>query len=58
MKHFEELESIMEKEYANIQQQKESILEEWITVLQESVRAGIPRWRDHAIPWSLLNSVL
>ncbi|KAH7683241.1 SWI/SNF related-matrix-associated actin-dependent regulator of chromatin subfamily C protein [Dioscorea alata] len=58
MKHFEELESIMEKEYADIQQQKESILEEWITVLQESVRAGIPRWRDHAIPWSLLNSVL
>ncbi|KAJ0988792.1 hypothetical protein J5N97_007148 [Dioscorea zingiberensis] len=58
MKHFEELESIMEKEYADIQQQKESILEEWITVLQQSVGAGVQRWRDHAIPWSLLNSVL
>ncbi|XP_058072351.1 SWI/SNF complex subunit SWI3A-like isoform X2 [Magnolia sinica] len=47
IKHFEELESIMEKEYAQIQQLKESIFADGIDVQQQAFRVGIPRYRDH-----------
>lgn len=58
IKHFEELELIMEKEYTHIQQLKESILEDWVSVLRQAFHAGIPRWRDHGFPRSLFNSIL
>ncbi|KAI3953424.1 hypothetical protein MKW92_029090 [Papaver armeniacum] len=39
VKHLEDLELIMEKEYAYIQEQKESIITDWVDVLQ-----GVFRW--------------
>lgn len=56
IKHFKELEFIMEKEYTLIQQMKESILDKWVGVIQQIFQAGIPRWKDHAFPKSLLNN--
>lgn len=57
MKHFDELEAIMEEEYSQIQQLKESILEEWLGILQQaSTRAGIPRWKDNPKPLVNTNS--
>ncbi|KAL6011666.1 hypothetical protein ACLOJK_002114 [Asimina triloba] len=47
MKHFEELESIMEKEFTQIQQIKESVVEDWINVLQRTFSMNIPRNREH-----------
>ncbi|XP_058093098.1 SWI/SNF complex subunit SWI3A-like isoform X2 [Magnolia sinica] len=58
IKHFEELESIMEKEYAQIQQLKESIFADWIDVLEQAFRVGIPRYRDHGFVKSLTSSLL
>ncbi|CAA7400555.1 unnamed protein product [Spirodela intermedia] len=55
MKHFGELESIMEEQYAQIQQLKEDILQEWIDISQRALSAGIPRWKDHGLPKSLPN---
>ncbi|XP_077227778.1 SWITCH/sucrose nonfermenting 3A [Tasmannia lanceolata] len=45
IKHFEELELIMEKEYSEIQKVKESILGDRIDLLQRAFKAGISRWR-------------
>lgn len=56
MKHFQELELIMEKEYAQIQHLKESILEEWVRILQQAFHSGIPRWRDSGLPKFLPNA--
>ncbi|KAJ8471924.1 hypothetical protein OPV22_026267 [Ensete ventricosum] len=50
IKHFEELESVMEHEYTLLQKVKESILEEWVMVLQQAFQAGIPRWSDDGLP--------
>ncbi|CAL9087890.1 unnamed protein product [Musa acuminata var. zebrina] len=50
IKHFEELESMMEHEYTLLQKVKESALEEWVTVLQQAFQAGIPRWSDDELP--------
>lgn len=47
IKHFEELESLMEKEYADMDKFKEFVMSERIDVLQKAVRAGLSRWRDH-----------
>lgn len=56
MKHFEELELIMEKEYLQIQQLKESILEEWVGILKQAARAGIPRWKNNGLPKLVMNT--
>jgi len=47
IKHFDDLELIMEKEYTEIEDLKDSLLAERIEVLQRAVNAGICRWRDH-----------
>ncbi|KAJ7957214.1 SWI/SNF complex subunit SWI3A [Quillaja saponaria] len=46
IKHFEDLELLMEKEYSEIEEQKESLLEERVDVLQRTFSAGISRWKD------------
>ncbi|KAG1331421.1 SWI/SNF complex subunit SWI3A [Cocos nucifera] len=56
IKHFKELEFIMEKEYTLMQQMKESLLDKWVEVIQQIFQAGIPRWKDHAFPKSLWNN--
>ncbi|KAI3843908.1 hypothetical protein MKX03_001758 [Papaver bracteatum] len=58
VKHLEDLELIMEKEYAYIQEQKESIITDWVDVLQGVFRAGIPRWRDRSSVRSFVNNVV
>ncbi|KAF2311549.1 hypothetical protein GH714_024719 [Hevea brasiliensis] len=45
--HFDNLELIMEKEYAQLEDLKESLIEEQINVLQTAITAGMPKWRDH-----------
>ncbi|XP_008796581.2 SWI/SNF complex subunit SWI3A [Phoenix dactylifera] len=55
IKHFKELEFIMEKEYTLIQQMKESLLDKWVEVIQQIFQAGIPRWKDNVFPKSLWN---
>ncbi|KAJ4850119.1 hypothetical protein Tsubulata_000590 [Turnera subulata] len=47
IKHFDDLESIMEKEYAELDELKESLIEERIEVLQRVLGAGISKWRAH-----------
>lgn len=47
-KHFEDLETIMEKEFDEMEELKGSLLAERIGVLQRVVKAGISRWRDHS----------
>lgn len=48
IKHFDDLELIMEKEYAELDELTESLTEERIDVLQRAIRAGISKSRDHA----------
>ncbi|XP_043706911.1 SWI/SNF complex subunit SWI3A [Telopea speciosissima] len=57
IKHFQELELIMDKEYSLIQELKESLIEEWIDVFQKTFNAGISRWRDHATVKSFAGNV-
>ncbi|KAI4343581.1 hypothetical protein L6164_010915 [Bauhinia variegata] len=47
IKHFEDLELLMEKEYAEMEELKHSILTERIDVLQKTFSAGISRWKDY-----------
>ncbi|XP_031403980.1 SWI/SNF complex subunit SWI3A isoform X1 [Punica granatum] len=47
MKHFEDLELIMEKEFAEMENLKEAITSERLHVLERALRAGISRWMDH-----------
>lgn len=56
IKRLEELESMMEKEYSVLQKEKESVLEEWLMVLEHSFKAGIPRWRDITLPKPFSNT--
>ena len=49
MKHFGELESIMDQEYEEIQQLKKDMIQEWIDVSQQALSAGIPRWKDQGL---------
>ncbi|XP_054813020.1 SWI/SNF complex subunit SWI3A isoform X1 [Prosopis cineraria] len=46
-KHFEELELLMEKEHAEMEELKNSVLTERIDVLQKTFSAGVPRWKDY-----------
>nr|XP_027190408.1 SWI/SNF complex subunit SWI3A isoform X2 [Cicer arietinum] len=47
VKHFDELELLMEKEHAEMEELKDSILTERIDVLRETFRSGITRWKDY-----------
>ncbi|KAK9278317.1 hypothetical protein L1049_027882 [Liquidambar formosana] len=57
IKLFEDLEMIMEKEYAIIEEVEESIIAERIDVLQRLFSSGISRWRDHTPVKSQTGSV-
>ncbi|KAF8390681.1 hypothetical protein HHK36_025208 [Tetracentron sinense] len=57
VKHFEELELIMEKEYTQIEEMKESLIVERIDILQRAFNAGVSRWRDHSSVKSLTGTV-
>ncbi|KAF5732232.1 SWI/SNF complex subunit SWI3A isoform X2 [Tripterygium wilfordii] len=46
IRHFEDLELIMEKEYAEMEQEKECIIAERIDVLQKTFNAGISMWKS------------
>ncbi|KAM6570357.1 hypothetical protein CsatB_018342 [Cannabis sativa] len=47
IKHFEDLEVMMKKKHAEMEEMEEILLEERIDVLQKAFTAGIPRWKDH-----------
>lgn len=47
MKDIEDLELIMEKEYAEVEHLKEEITSERVAVLERALSGGISRWRDH-----------
>lgn len=48
VKHCEDAELLMDKEYAAIDELKEYILGERINVLQNTFNAGIPKSREHS----------
>ncbi|XP_006652420.3 SWI/SNF complex subunit SWI3A [Oryza brachyantha] len=49
IKHFEELELIMDQEYATIQQIKVSLVDEWLKVLKRAFESGTPIPRDEVL---------
>uniref|UniRef100_A0A0D9W6A0 Uncharacterized protein n=1 Tax=Leersia perrieri TaxID=77586 RepID=A0A0D9W6A0_9ORYZ len=49
IKHFEELELIMDQEYASVQQIKASLVDEWLKVLQRGFQSGVPIPRDEVL---------
>ncbi|KQJ83169.1 hypothetical protein BRADI_5g13510v3 [Brachypodium distachyon] len=55
IKHFEELELIMDQEYNTIQQIKESLINEWLKVLEQAFQAGVPIQRDEVLTKLFLN---
>lgn len=55
IKHFEELESVMEQEYTSIQQTKGSFMNEWLKVLEQAFRAGVSLPRDELLTKLFLN---
>lgn len=48
----------MEKEYAELEDLKESLIEERIDVLQRAITAGMPKWRDQTSVKSFLSDSL
>lgn len=48
VKHFDDLELLMEKERAEMENLKDSILTERIDVLRRTFRSGITRWKDYS----------
>ncbi|ESW09501.1 hypothetical protein PHAVU_009G132800 [Phaseolus vulgaris] len=48
VKHFDDLELLMEKEHAEMENIKDSILTERIDVLRRTFRSGITRWKDYS----------
>ncbi|EEF51740.1 SWI/SNF complex subunit SWI3A [Ricinus communis] len=48
IKHFDNLELIMEKEYAELEELQESLIEERMDVVQRAIMAGLSKWRDHS----------
>lgn len=46
VKHFEDLEMIMRKQHAEMEELEDFLLAERIKVLQTAVKAGIPRWKN------------
>ncbi|OEL13257.1 SWI/SNF complex subunit SWI3A [Dichanthelium oligosanthes] len=55
IKHFEELESVMEQEYTTMQQMKESLMNEWLKVVEQAFRAGVSLPRDELLTKLFLN---
>lgn len=55
IKHFEELESVMEQEYTIMQQMKVSLLNEWLKVLEQAYRSGMSLPRDELLIKLFLN---
>nr|XP_015636725.1 SWI/SNF complex subunit SWI3A [Oryza sativa Japonica Group] len=49
IKHFEELELIMDQEYATLQQMKSSLVDEWQKVLKRAFETGVPISRDEVL---------
>ncbi|MCI40258.1 SWI/SNF complex subunit SWI3A-like [Trifolium medium] len=47
VKHFDELELLMEKEHAELEELKDSILTERIDVLRRTFKSGIAKWKDY-----------
>ncbi|XP_062030149.1 SWI/SNF complex subunit SWI3A isoform X1 [Rosa rugosa] len=47
IKTVEELELLMEKEYTEMEEEEDSLLEERIDMIQKTLDSGVPRWRDH-----------
>lgn len=47
IKHFEDLELIMEAEYPVIEELEDKLLTERVSVLQSAFNLGISRWKDH-----------
>ncbi|WVZ18476.1 hypothetical protein V8G54_005798 [Vigna mungo] len=48
VKHFDDLELLMEKEHTEMEKLKDSILTERIDVLRRTFRSGITRWKDYS----------
>ncbi|TKY75136.1 SWI/SNF complex subunit SWI3A [Spatholobus suberectus] len=48
VKHFDDLELMMEKEHAEMENLKDFILTERIDVLRRTFRSGITRWKDYS----------
>ncbi|XP_062225933.1 SWI/SNF complex subunit SWI3A homolog [Phragmites australis] len=55
IKHFDELELIMEQEYTTIQQIKGSLVNEWLKVLGQAFQAGVSLPRDEVLTKLFLN---
>ncbi|XP_047070461.1 SWI/SNF complex subunit SWI3A homolog [Lolium rigidum] len=49
IKHFEELELIMDQEYTTIQEIKESLIKDWLKVLKRAFETGAPIQRDEVL---------
>ncbi|KAG2572871.1 hypothetical protein PVAP13_7KG205900 [Panicum virgatum] len=49
IKHFEELESVMEQEYTTMQQMQGSLMNEWLKALEQAFRAGVSLPRDELL---------
>ncbi|KAK2391416.1 SWI/SNF complex subunit SWI3A [Trifolium repens] len=47
VKHFDELELLMEKEHAELEELKDSILTERIDLLRRTFKSGIAKWKDY-----------
>lgn len=47
VKHFDELELLMEKEHAEMEELKDSILTERIDVLRKTFKSGVARWKHY-----------
>ncbi|KAK3142284.1 hypothetical protein QOZ80_4BG0344620 [Eleusine coracana subsp. coracana] len=55
IKHFEELEAIMDQEYTTIQEIKGSLINDWLNVLGQAFQAGISLPRDEVLTQLFLN---
>ncbi|XP_065872922.1 SWI/SNF complex subunit SWI3A isoform X2 [Euphorbia lathyris] len=57
IKRFENLEVIMEKEHAELEEVKELLIEERTDVIQRAISSGISKWRDNGYVKSQSGSV-
>jgi SWI/SNF related-matrix-associated actin-dependent regulator of chromatin subfamily C len=55
IKHYEELESVMELEHATMRQMKGSLMNEWLKVLEQAIRTGVSVPRDELLIKLFLN---
>ncbi|GFZ03915.1 SWITCH/sucrose nonfermenting 3A [Actinidia rufa] len=58
IKHIDDMELIMEKEYTQLEELKESIIAEQMNALQRVFSTGISRWKDHTSVKPHVDSVL